>query len=51
MAGQFLHGNVAIIFDAGRATDDIAYISIEWLEGQTLEEEISQGVLGLERAN
>ena len=50
MSGQFLHDNVAIIFDAGRTTDEIAYIAMEWLDGHTLEAELSShGPLSFER--
>jgi serine/threonine protein kinase len=51
LAGQLLHENIVMVLDAGRATDDIAYIAMEWLEGRTLEEELAvQGPLGFEQA-
>ena len=49
-AGQLSHENIATIFDAGYTTDEIAYIAMEWVDGQTLEDEITQnGPLSLER--
>lgn len=49
-AAQFLHENVAIVFDAGRSSD-IAYIAMEWLDGLTLADELSaNGPLSFERA-
>jgi eukaryotic-like serine/threonine-protein kinase len=49
-AGQLSHENIATIFDAGYTTDEIAYIAMEWVDGQTLEDEIAQhGHLTLER--
>ncbi len=49
-AGQLNHENVVDIKDAGRTPDNIAYIVMEWLEGQTLEDEITRhGKLTLER--
>jgi len=50
MTGRLLHENIAIIMDAGRTADGIAYIVMEWLDGRTLEEELSaHGPLSLER--
>lgn len=50
-AGQLSHENIATIFDAGHTTDEIAYIAMEWVDGQTLEDEIAQqGQLSLERS-
>jgi small GTP-binding protein len=50
MAGRLHHENIAAIFDAGRIVEGIAYIAMEWLEGQTLDEELSQkGQLTYER--
>lgn len=50
-AGQLSHENIATIFDAGHTTDEIAYIAMEWVDGQTLEDEIAQnGPLSLERS-
>ncbi len=40
MAGHLTHENIANVVDAGRTTDGLAYIAMEWLEGHTLEEEI-----------
>ena len=49
-AGQLSHENIATIYDAGYTTDEIAYIAMEWVDGQTLEDEIAQhGPLSLER--
>jgi serine/threonine protein kinase/Tol biopolymer transport system component len=41
LTGRLLHENIAIVMDAGRTPDGIAYIVMEWLEGRTLEEELS----------
>jgi serine/threonine protein kinase/tetratricopeptide (TPR) repeat protein len=41
MAGHLAHENIANILDAGRTTDGVAYIAMEWLEGKTLEEELN----------
>ncbi len=50
-AGQLSHENIATIFDAGHTTDEIAYIAMEWVDGQTLEDEIAQnGPISLERS-
>jgi eukaryotic-like serine/threonine-protein kinase len=50
-AGQLSHENIATIFDAGHTPDEIAYIAMEWVDGQTLEDEIAQnGPLSLERS-
>jgi serine/threonine-protein kinase len=50
LASRFFHENIAIVFDAGRAADHIAYIAMEWLEGQTLEDELTaKGPISLER--
>jgi serine/threonine protein kinase/Flp pilus assembly protein TadD len=51
MAGQLMHENIANVLDAGRTTDGIAYIAMEWLEGRTLEEELTAyGPMTFERA-
>ena len=42
MAGQLNHENIAIIYDAGHTADNIWYIAMEWLEGNTLAEELSR---------
>src|SRR5262249_50052660 len=42
MAGQLNHENIVDIKDAGLASEGIAYIVMEWLEGRTLEDEIHQ---------
>jgi serine/threonine protein kinase len=50
MVGGLSHENIVIIYDAGRAEDSLAFIAMEWLEGQTLEEHISaSSPLGLDR--
>ncbi|HEV8483954.1 MAG TPA: serine/threonine-protein kinase, partial [Blastocatellia bacterium] len=41
MAGQLNHENIATIYDAGHTADNIWYIAMEWLEGNTLAEELS----------
>jgi|GEM_PF-2325041 len=51
MAGHLTHENIANVMDAGRTPDGIAYIAMEWLEGRTLEEELTAwGPLSFERA-
>src|SRR5262249_11523579 len=42
-AAQLTHENIAVTLDAGRTSDNIAYIAMEWLEGLTLEEGIARG--------
>jgi len=39
--GHLYHENIADIKDAGRASDGIAYIIMEWLDGYTLDEELA----------
>lgn len=41
VVGHLYHENIADIKDAGRASDGIAYIIMEWLDGYTLDEEIA----------
>src|SRR5215813_7439673 len=43
VVGRLRHENIVDIIDAGRTTDGIAYIAMEWLEGHPLEEEIQRG--------
>ena len=51
LAGRLIHENIAAVMDAGRTDDGIAYLVLEWLEGRTLQQELSAGgPLGLERA-
>ena len=51
MAARLTHPNIVTTYDAGRATDTIAYIAMEWLEGVTLEDELAKGgALSLDRA-
>ena len=40
IVGRLKHENIVDIIDAGRTSESIAYIAMEWLEGYTLEEEI-----------
>jgi serine/threonine protein kinase len=40
MAGRLNHENIAIIYDAGHTAENIWYIAMEWLEGNTLAEEL-----------
>ncbi|MGH9843162.1 MAG: serine/threonine protein kinase, partial [Blastocatellia bacterium] len=50
LAGHLSHENIADITDAGRTTDGIAYLVMEWLDGHTLDEELAaSGPLGLGR--
>ncbi len=41
-AGRLTHENIATVHDAGRTNDGISYIAMEWLEGKTLENELSE---------
>jgi serine/threonine protein kinase/tetratricopeptide (TPR) repeat protein len=43
VVGRLRHENIVDIIDAGRTTDGVAYIAMEWLEGRPLEEEIQRG--------
>jgi predicted ATPase len=50
VVGHLYHENIADIKDAGRASDGIAYISMEWIDGFTLDEELAaSGPFELER--
>jgi eukaryotic-like serine/threonine-protein kinase len=50
MAARLVHENIVTTYDAGRATDNIAYIAMEWLEGVTLEDDLEKcGTLDPER--
>lgn len=40
LAGRLSHENIATIYDAGQTEDHTAYIVMEWLEGETLENEL-----------
>src|SRR5215470_6909011 len=40
IVGRLKHENIVDIIDAGKTSESIAYIAMEWLEGYTLEEEI-----------
>lgn len=51
LAGRLTHQNIVDVTDAGHTPDGIAYIVMEWLEGRTLDEELSrQGRFGFKRA-
>ena len=51
IAGRLSHENIVSIFDAGRTSDEIAYIAMEWLDGRTLADELmAQGQFSFERA-
>ncbi|HEY6403829.1 MAG TPA: protein kinase, partial [Blastocatellia bacterium] len=50
VVGHLYHENIADIKDAGRASDGIAYIIMEWLDGCTLGEELAaSGPFALDR--
>jgi serine/threonine protein kinase/tetratricopeptide (TPR) repeat protein len=50
VVGHLYHENIADIKDAGRASDGIAYIIMEWIDGYTLDEELAaSGPFGLDR--
>ena len=42
MAGRLSHENIVDVKDAGRTTDGLAFIVMEWLEGRTLDEELRE---------
>ncbi|MGH9768543.1 MAG: serine/threonine protein kinase [Blastocatellia bacterium] len=51
LAGRLSHENIVDVKDAGHTDEGIAYIVMEWLEGRTLDEELSsQGRFGFNRA-
>ncbi len=51
LAGRLTHENIVDVKDAGHTDEGIAYIVMEWLEGRTLEEELSElGQLDFKRA-
>ncbi len=51
LAGRLIHENIVDITDAGHTSDGIAYIVMEWLEGRTLDEELSaEGRFSFKRA-
>lgn len=41
-AGRLTHENIATVHDAGRTSDEISFIVMEWLEGKTLEDEFHE---------
>jgi serine/threonine protein kinase len=51
LAGRLSHENIVDVKDAGRTDEGIAYIVMEWIEGRTLDEELSrQGRFSFSRA-
>lgn len=42
LAGRLTHENIAVIHDAGQTPDHLAYIVMEWLDGELLETELQQ---------
>lgn len=40
LAGRLTHENIAVIHDAGQTSDQLAYIVMEWLDGELLETEL-----------
>jgi serine/threonine protein kinase len=42
LAGMLTHENIAVIHDAGQTADHIAYIVMEWLDGDLLETALQQ---------
>jgi serine/threonine protein kinase len=52
ITGRITHENVAMVIDAGRTSEGIAYIVMEWLRGRTLEEELAEnGPMSFARAS
>src|ERR1044072_2407559 len=43
------HPHIVKVFDSGRTPEDIFYMVMEWLDGQTLEEVVAQESLSLDR--
>ena len=43
------HPHIVKVFDSGRTPEDIFYMVMEWLDGQTLEEVVTQESLSLDR--
>ena len=43
------HPHIVKVYESGRTSDEIFYMVMEWLDGQTLEEVITQEVLSLDR--
>ncbi len=41
-AGLLMHENIATVHDSGHTADELAYLVMEWLAGQTLEQELRQ---------
>jgi serine/threonine-protein kinase len=51
LAGRLSHENIVDVKDAGHTPDGVAYIVMEWLEGRTLDDELSRaGRFGFKRA-
>ena len=42
LAGVLTHENIAVLHDAGQTSDHLAYIVMEWLDGELLEAELQQ---------
>lgn len=42
MASKFFHENIVLVFDAGRTSENVAYMVMEWLDGRTLEDELAR---------
>src|SRR5882724_9328111 len=42
-AGKLYHPNIAVTHDAGLFQNNVPYVVTQWIEGQTLEDLISQG--------
>lgn len=48
-AQRLSHPHIVKVFDSGNTPDDISFMVMEWLDGQTLEEIVVQGQLSLDR--
>lgn len=50
LAARLTHENIVDVKDAGHTPDGLAYIAMEWLEGRTLDDELTKGRFDFRRA-